>query len=250
MNDYRLVRSVAMMIVMPLLAGCFKLSRETPPVQYFVLGGRTAASGDGGTLAVAPNAVPPSSSSAATDGASSMPNAKRLAVGLRRLDLASYLAVPAIVMRRDANQITVSEFQRWGEELGDGINRVVAARLARTPPVSSVDVAPWEIRAPHDFLVQLHVTRFEGEAAPGATEGRSHLAADWDIVRPLDGRVLVRGRTEGTSAPWRVGDYAALVRGLDAALTTVAHDIGGCLARFPNDSTPPAACGSVGSPSR
>lgn len=232
--------------MLPLLAACFKLSREAPPVQYFVLGGRGVASGDGD----APKAAAASPSNISAGDSSSMPNARTLAVGLRRLDLASYLAVPSIVMRRGANEITVSEFHRWGEDVGNGINRVVAARLAGTPPVRSVDVAPWEVRAPHDFLVQLHVTHFEGEGAPGATEGRSHLAADWDIVRPLDGRVLVRGRTEGTSAPWRVGDYAALVRGLDAALTTLARDIGGCLARFPNDSTPPASCGSGGAPSR
>lgn len=238
-----------MVAVVPLFAGCFKLSRETPPIQYFVLGGRTSASHDG-TPNGATAALPPSSSSATVGDASPTPNANGVAVGLRRIDLAAYLAVPSIVMRRGANEISVSEFQRWGENLGDGINRVVAARLASMPPVRSVDVAPWGVGAPHDFLVQLHVSRFEGESGTTTTEWRSHVAADWDIVRPLDGRVLVRGRTDGTSAPWRVGDYASLVSGLDATLTTIARDISSCLARFPNDSTPPAVCGAVVSPSR
>ena len=68
--------------------------------------------------------------------------------------------------------------------------------------------------------------------------------AGWDIIRPVDGRVLVRGSTEALEGTWRVSDYAGLVSSLDAALARLARDIGRCLARFPNDSTPPARCDS------
>jgi hypothetical protein len=54
--------------------------------------------------------------------------------------------------------------------------------------------------------------------------------------------VLVRGSTDDRGGAFRVGDYAGLVTGLDAALSRMARDIGACLARFPNDSTPPASC--------
>ncbi|MBC7897921.1 MAG: membrane integrity-associated transporter subunit PqiC, partial [Cytophagaceae bacterium] len=90
-----------------------------------------------------------------------------------------------------------------------------------------------------------NVFRFEGVADSAATEGRTHLVAGWDIIRPLDGRVLVRGSTETLDGPWRVSDYSELVTGLDAALARLARDISSCLSRFPNDSTPPARCDSV-----
>lgn len=205
------------------LAGCFRLSRDAPRVKYFVLSG----------AATAASSRPPST-----------PDTAGIALGLRRLDLASYLSRPAIVMRRGANEIVVSDFHRWGEELAEGINRVVAAHLASEPLVRVVDVAPWAARARHDYLVQLHVFRFEGATDSAATEGRSHLTAGWDIIRPVDGRVLVRGSTDAFGAPWRIGDYAALVSGLDAALSSMARDIRGCLSRIPNDSTPPARCES------
>lgn len=216
--------------VLLLLAGCFKLSRDTPRVQYFVLSGAAQPSAAAGTVTGAPTAAP------------SMPDGARLALGLRRINLASYLSVPSIVTRRGVNEIVVSAFHRWGEDLGEGINRVVAAHLASSPPGGAVDVAPWAARTRHDYLVQLHVSRFEGAADSGATEGRSHLVAGWDIIRPLDGSVLVRGSTEALGGPWRVSDYAALVTSLDAALTQLALDIRSCLSRFPNDSTPPARC--------
>lgn len=225
-------RRLAAPAVLLLLAGCFKLSRDTPRVQYFVLGG-----------AALPSAVADTVKGTRT-GAPSTPDSAGLALGLRRIDLASYLAVPAILLRRGANEIVVSEFHRWGEDLGEGINRAVAAHLASAPPVRSVDVAPWAARARHDYIVQLHVSRFEGVADSAATEGRSQLSAGWDIIRALDGRVLVRGRTEALEGPWRVSDYRGLVTSLDAALAGLARDIRSCLSRFPNDSTPPARCGS------
>lgn len=214
------------------LAGCFKLSRDTPRVQYFVLSGAAQPSAVAGTVTGAPSGAPSTRDSAG------------IALGVRRINLASYLSVPAIVTRRGVNEIVVSEFHRWGEDLGEGINRVVAAHLAAAQPVRAVDVAPWAARARHDFLVQLHVSRFEGVADSAATEGRSHLVAGWDIIRPLDGSILVRGSTEALGGSWRVSDYAGLVTSLDAALAQLARDIGSCLSRFPNDSTPPARCES------
>ena len=155
------------------------------------------------------------------------------------------LSVPEIVVRRGASRLDVSEFHRWGGELPEGINRALATHLAGTPSVRSVDVAPWEPRSRHDYIVQLHVSRFEGVADSAATEGRVHVLAGWDIIRPFNGTVLVRGSTDDRGGSWRVGDYAGLVTGLDSALSRVARDISACLSRFPNDSTPPASCASV-----
>lgn len=228
-NPSRLLAPAVLLV----LAGCFKLSRESPRVQQYVLSGPTAAGVDATpATAAALNASPPVRTG--------------LTLGLRRMDLASYLAVPEIVIRRDVNELIVSEFHRWGEDIGHGINRVVAANLAGLPPVRAVDIAPWAARARHDFLLQLHVMRFEGVIDSAATQGRIHLLAGWDIIRPFDGEVLMRGSTDDRGGSWRVGDYAGLVSELDAALVRLARDISSCLARFPNDSTPPASCGTVG----
>ena len=211
-------------LVVPVaLTGCFKLARESPTLQLYVLG-------DG--------------------SASGLPTPPHLAagraafrIGLSRVEMASYLSVPAIMMRRGANELIVSQFHRWGGDLDQGVNRAVGAYLAKSPRIRSVDVAPWTARARHDLLVQLHVTRFEGVVADSAArEGRVHVMAGWDIIRPFDGTVMVRGSTDDRGGAFRVGDYAGLVTGLDAALSRVARDISACLARFPNDSTPPASC--------
>ncbi len=210
-----------------LLGGCFKLARESPPLRQYVLS----------------VAAPPGTTADAPTGSATSPRAPAsLTVGLRRVDLAAYLSVPYIIMRRGTSELLTSEFHRWGEDVGDGINRVVAANLAGSPLLRAVEVAPWPLASRHNFLVQLHVTRFEGVADSAATEGRVQVTAGWEIIRPFDGKVLLRGRTDDRRESWRVGNYTGLVRGLDAALQRMARDIGTCLARFPNDSTPPAAC--------
>lgn len=207
------IRSVRLLLLaVPFaMAACFSLSRPSPPLEQYVLGGTPAAQG----------------TVIARDSGG-------LAIGLRRLDLARYLATPAIVVRRGAHQIVVSEYRRWGELPAEGINRAVARYLTADPNVRAVDVAPWPIGARQDYLIQLHVNRFEG-AAPAdssATEGEVQLLASWEIIRQLDGAVLARGTTDYREAGWTVGDYAGLVTLLDRGLTKLSNDLVACLAKL------------------
>ena len=190
-----------------LLSGCFKLGRESPVLQQYVLGGAQS-----------------------TAARESMDAPATLAVGVRRLDLAPYLASPAIITRFGEHEIVVSEFHRWAEAPGEGISRAVARYLADQPAIRAVDVAPWPARAPHDYLIQLHVSRFEGTAATSATAGSAELAATWEILHP-QGSVLARGETEYSAGGWPVGDYARLVTLLDAGLSGLARELDACLQR-------------------
>jgi uncharacterized protein len=207
------------------LTGC-SLSRASQPLEQYVLGGTS----------VTRHATNATSSNATSSGATA-PVVGGLTIGVRRLDLAPYLASPAIVLRRGAHQIVTSEYHRWGEDPGAGINRAVAGYLITTAAadgVRAVDVAPWPARARHDYLVQLHVARFEGTAAedPGATTGEAHVQATWEIIRQADGAVLARGFTDHVQAGWRVGDYAALVTLLDGGLIALAGELTDCLRRL------------------
>jgi uncharacterized lipoprotein YmbA len=186
------------------LAGCMSLGRDSPPLEQYVLG----------------RAPLPEAAAASPDGAG-------LTIGVRRIDLAPYLAVPAIVVRRGTHQIVTSDFHRWGEDPGEGINRAVARYLDADPRVRAAAVAPWPARAEHDYLVQLHVTRFEGvaPAALTAVTGEVHVHASWEIIRPLDGALLARGVTDFRQPGWTVGDYAGLVTLLDRGLTVLAGEL-------------------------
>lgn len=186
------------------LAGCFSLGREEPPQQHYVLGGSGVQQ--------------PAAPTERTGG---------LALGLRRLQLAGYLETPLLVVRQGPHQVRFSEFHRWGEDLGGSVNRAVAGHLAARAPIYSVDVVPWPPRPEHDFLIQLHLLRFEGVAseAPETSGGEAHLLATWEIIDPQDGAVLARGTTDYRARGWTVGDYDGLVTLLDMGLRELSEDL-------------------------
>lgn len=186
------------------LAGCFSLGRDEPPQRHYVLGG-TAVDQEG-----------PRPESLAG-----------LTVGLRRMQLAEYLETPFIVVRQGPHEIRLSEFNRWGEDLARGVNRAVAGYLTGRGPIGRVDVVPWPPHATHDYLIQLHLLRFEGlapEASP-TSEGEAHVLVEWEIVAPADGAVLSQGQTDVRTGGWEVGDYGELVTLLDAGLEELSNDL-------------------------
>ena len=205
------------------VAGCFSLARPTPPLEEYVLGA-------GPKVSVAAPAHD-------TGGVS---------IGLRRLDLAPYLATTAIVVRR-GSRIVTSGFRRWGEEPSAGIMRAVAVSLGAAPAILAVDIAPWPVQAQHDYLVQLHVSHLEGVAAEEltATEGEVHVMASWEIIRPQDGTLVARGETDRRETGWKVGDYAGLVARVDKGLTGLASDLSACLGRLAAPPPAPPAPGAA-----
>lgn len=203
-------------------AGCFKLARTSPPVERYVLGG----------IRPAATAVKAATAAVAADSAS-------FSVGLRRLDLAPYLATLAIVVRRADNEIVTTGFHRWAEGPSAGLNRAVSGYLAAAPGIRSIDVAPWPVRSTHDYIVQIHVTRLEGIASEiDSRRGEAHLLARWEIIRPADGALIARGITDHRALDWVVDDYPGLVMRLDRGLVVLAKDLVACLVRL---GPPPAA---------
>jgi uncharacterized lipoprotein YmbA len=190
------------------LGGCFSLSRTETPQRHYVLGGDRLQ-----------------------ESAPAPDDLAGLTIGVRRLRLAPYLEVPFLVVRQGPSRISYSEYDQWGEQLGGGINRVVAGQLATRSSIRAVDVAPWPGRQQYDFLVQLHVERFEGVAPEdtAAVEGDVHMRVTWEILRQRDGVILARGATDHREPGWRVGDYAGLVRALNAGLNVLTEDLASTL---------------------
>ena len=224
-NTRRMASTLRLFCICALLteAGCFSLARPTPPLEEYVLGAGPR-----------PAAVAPAR------------DAGGVTIGLRRLDLAPYLSTTAIVVRR-GSRIVTSGFRRWGEEPSAGIMRAVAVSLGAAPTILAVDVAPWPVQAPHDYLVQLHVSHLEGVAAEDstATEGEVHVMASWEIIRSQDGTLVARGETDRRETGWRLGDYRGLVTRIDKGLTGLAGDLAACLVRL-GPATPATDAVAVG----
>jgi uncharacterized protein len=187
------------------LSGCFSLSRGAPVQQHYVLGAGGEVEGP----------------------ALAGPSADAATVGLRPVQLAEYLAGPFIVVRRGTHRVGFSELDRWGEDLARGINRTLTAHIVSRSPAHRVESAPWSPGAQPEYLIQVHLLRFEGVAPddPLSPAGEAHLLATWEILRSRGSTVLARGTTEVRSSEWTVGDFDELVGLLDAGLATLAEDL-------------------------
>jgi uncharacterized protein len=203
------MRYLFIALALAALPGCFSLGRDSPPMEEYVIDGART-----------------------TDALVPIPGLDGVAVGIRRLDLAPYLATPAIVVRRGEREIMTSDYHRWAEDPAHGINRAVARHLAASGSFRTVDVAPWPVRSRYDYLIQLHVTRFEGVVAEDAlaTVGAAHVRAAWEIIRQHDETVLVRGESEHREDGWTVGDFADLVALLDQGLVLVSREMAAAMA--------------------
>ena len=157
-----------------------------------------------------------------------------LTVGLRQPRLAAYLDATRIVTRRGPHEIQFSEFHRWGEDLDRGIGRRVATGLEAQPGIRSAEVVPWSPGATFDFILQLHVLRFEGVGPPIDPEadedapppkGHSRVVVQWTLLHPEDETVLARHTTRHEESGWSVTNYSALVSRLGTSLDVVVDDI-------------------------
>ncbi len=187
----------ALALGLVMLGGCLDLKPQPDVTRYFVLGETSSAT-----------------STASVD------NPQGLPLGMRALRVAPHLDSQHIVTRLDAHEVSFADDFHWGEDLDEGISRTLAAYLAATDPVRSVQVVPWPDRAVYEYVIEVHVERFEG-----FTPDAAHLLATWSILDAEDGRPLRQGRTDHRAQGWSASDYPDLVHKLDASLHVLAEDL-------------------------
>lgn len=185
------------------LAGCsIPLPQaEADPTRYYVL----------------------SSSSIPVAGAVSAPGPT---IHLRQVELANYVRVRPMIVRRSDNEIQFREFARWGEPLELGIGRVLREELLARGAAGAV-LSPG-LRAAnvnYDFELTVRVLACEGEAG-GAVKFR----AVWELAGASAPNTLVaRGDFHGPAATWDGKNEASLAARLSEAVVALAAEIAGAL---------------------
>lgn len=171
-----------------LLSGC---TGSSPVTRFYTL-----------NAAAAPAAGDARSPMTVVIGAVSMPD------GLDR---------PQIVLRGAGNQVTFSEFERWLGTPRDEVALAVAGGLKQALGGASVFAGPLGAGMSADFIVLLHVQRFDSALGDAAT-----VEAAWQVV-PAKGATKAgqSSARESTGGP----GYDALVAAHSRALAAVSRDI-------------------------
>jgi uncharacterized lipoprotein YmbA len=180
-----------------MLDGCALLRPHADPTRFYVL------------------TVPSAPSTPAADG-----EFKRWRVGLRPVEVPSYLRTKFMVVRTGTNEIHFADFDRWAEPLDQGISRVMKETLGSARNVESVALnSHGEDSLDYDVTIQIlacHGMR----VATGQSSIR--FATTWE-VRAVGTNLptIKHGGFTAVAADWDGENYSQLATQLSAAVAAV-----------------------------
>lgn len=189
---------VTLLLVPVLLSGC-SLGGPTRPAQFYALSAETGP--------------------ASTPGA----EARSLIVGVGPVTLPEMFDRPQIVTRPDANRVELAEYDRWGSNLAEDVQRVLVQNLVTRLNSDTIFVWPAQRRESPTFQVTVHFFRFDGE-----TGKQAYLAGVWELLDGVAGCRIEVHRFAVTRVPDGPG-YAAYVGALSQAVAQLADEIAGRL---------------------
>jgi uncharacterized lipoprotein YmbA len=214
-------RATPMAVIVPLvlavvIPGCANLGSGTAKSRYYVLS----------------PASPPAAQGAAAPAATLA--APGPIVGVGPVEIPGYLDRPQMVTRTESTEITLEEFHRWAEPLGDMTARVLAQDIALSLPGSRTLLHPWGAAETVDARVQVTILRLDGFKGKDAV-----LEAAWLLSRGKGAPLLVRRSvlTE-TIGP---DTYEALVAAWSRALAALGKEIAAAVRDLPAAAGPAPA---------
>lgn len=161
-----------------------------------------------------------------TPAASATPGAKwPFALAVSRVQTPSYLDQAQIVSRTEDARVTFSEFNRWLEPVDKGATRVFSTALAARLGADRVALEPALDVYRDGTLVQLQLTRMDGELGGNIT-----VSGRWRISSVHTAETLATGETtilEPTESREYQAYSAAIARALDKLAGKVAGSMNG-----------------------
>jgi uncharacterized lipoprotein YmbA len=113
-----------------------------------------------------------------------------LVVGLGPVMMPGYLDHTEIVTRAGANELNLSEIDRWAEPIDQNFKNVLARDLSTAAGGIQVMEFPWYNTAKADYKVEIVVSRFDSDQS-----GETTLNAKWTVRAGHDGQVVLSQST-------------------------------------------------------
>jgi uncharacterized lipoprotein YmbA len=192
----------AILALAAVASGCTVLAPQPDRTKYFVV----AATANPGSSAASP---------ALTAG-------NATAIGVGPIQIPSYLDRPEVVTRVSETELSVSDTNRWGEPLAQGVSRAVAQNLAGQLPNLRIVQFPWSSKVQIDYRVKVDFTRLEC-----TSDGNAIVQASWTIQRGTDG-IPIESSTTSFANPAGANERtasAALSRGIGQVSSEIAREL-------------------------
>ncbi len=150
-----------------------------------------------------------------------------LSIGIGPIRIPDYFDRPQIVTRGPAGEITLAEFDRWGEPVKENLTRTLAKNLSVLLCTDSIVFFPWRGGIPIDYRIEMEVLRLDGSLG-----GNVSLEAWWVILNGNGKKMLLFKKSNITEA---VGgqDYKSLVAAKGRAIGHLSRDIASAIKTLP-----------------
>ena len=154
---------------------------------------------------------------------------KRWVIGVRSVEIPSYLREKSFAIRSHTNEVTFLDLARWGEPLDQGVARVLVEDLQPLPNVARISMQPFRADEQRDFDLLVRIS-----ACEGAADGGVRFSASWRIVTTTAAAgTVAEGNYTAAGLRWDGHDHGQLAAKLSEALAGLGHDIAAALPREP-----------------
>jgi len=158
--------------LMLVVEGCSVLTPQADPSRFFMLTPSAEA------LADEPTGM----------------KASEVSLGIGPVTLPEYLKRPEMVIRTSADEVKLSDTDRWAEPLESNFQSVLGQNLANLLGTQKIVFFPWYGLPQIDYQVQVQVYRFDISPV-----GQACLRARWIVKDPKDGAILAAKEDSMTS---------------------------------------------------
>jgi uncharacterized lipoprotein YmbA len=152
------------------------------------------------------------------------PATATLRLGLKSVEVASYLRKGSIVVRSSENEVAFVDSARWAEPLDQEIAFALRQRLLLAPGVARVFAPPFPLEPARDFDVSVQVLRCEG-----AREGNHAVARFAAVIEIVSGgdkpEVVARKIFVAPEAAWDGKDFSRLAALLSDAVGVLSQEV-------------------------
>jgi uncharacterized protein len=192
----KLLRLFAMFM---LLGGCVKslVGDGTPPTRFFI---------------ISPLTLEQSAVSAEHSG-------PEVSISVEPLLIPSYLDRPQIVIRTGDNELYISEFNQWGENLRGNLSRVLIENLSLLLDSDRIFLMPGLKRQTPEFRVLVRIIQFER-----GNDGTTSLTVRWKLYN-REKEILFRENIVLTGGKITKGDYPAITQAMSHLLAEFSERI-------------------------
>ena len=150
-----------------------------------------------------------------------------LSLGIGPIKIPDYLNQTKIVTREVPNEITLAEFDRWAEPLGDNLTHVLAKNLSSLICTTTIVLFPGRGESPFVYRIEMELLRLDGSLG-----GDVSLEAWWMVLSGDGKKMVINKQTTFTEAA-AGKDYNSFVSAQSRAVGRLSAEIAEAIKTLP-----------------